>query len=685
MGFFIKDGQLYGNATKINVDNALNAESLNAISNAAVAEAFSKIKSNSIITVGFSEDCSYQCDGENDNIEIQAAIDYAHSIGGGTVQVQPGEYNINCVVYMKSHVHLYANNATFIANKQWDFELDTPTTVESYDVTVSEEILKHLSVGQEIGFTDGSTGYITDETKGQHNFITGIQGNVITVEYRIKHSFTHIVSLTSLFRADKGLKVWQGDNDNDIQIIGGTYDGNLSEGDVKIADMCSNGLIFGGIANLIIENVEIKNTGFQGMHYTGVITDYSKVGYISNCVAHNCGGAGICLDSVKNIQVLNCHSYNNIFGLQLVETSNCSIIGGQYYDNSFCGIRVVGSVDPDYNTMIANVYVKHNSYGIGVNNENYCCITNSIIEGNTTYGIALEENTKNSVISNSCFYNNITALFENSDGTEGNYLSGLVFNGNTINKIINSAIDLDNKTNTNSSEELNKEYKTLNATEEVYDKYSYKVASFNYPSTKIIINKQISDTDTSLLLVGKNKFDYSKYIENIQDYQGYLGMKLIVKPNTKYTCSTEDKSGNTVYFGQNLDIGVEENGGNLTATSDENGYLYIWILPDRVNYDEYTKGAKWIQIEEGEIATDFESYVNNIEYTIDKTLTEKQLSIPAKSFTIYSTQDILVKPLNIKEDLYSVASLIGNDDISKIGNGTITNAINTLYNLISSK
>ena len=44
-----------------------------------------------------------------------------------------------------------------------------------------------------------------------------------------------------------------------------------------------------------------------------------------------------------------------------------------------------------------------------------------------------------------------------------------------------------------------------------------------------------------------------------------------------------------------------------------------------------------------------------------------------------------MKPLNIKEDLYSTASLIGNDDISKIGNGTITNAINTLYNLISSK
>ncbi len=684
MGFFIKDGKLYGNTTKVNVDNVLNAESLNAISNAAVAKALSKIKSNSIITVGFSEDCSYQCDGENDNLEIQAAIDYAHSLGGGIVQIQSGNYNISCVVYMKSHVHLYANNAIFIANKQWDFELNTPTT-EGYNVTVSEEILKHLSVGQEIGFTDGSTGYITDETKGQHNFITGIRENVITVEYKIKHSFTHIISLTSLFRADKDLKVWQGDNDNDIQIIGGTYDGNFFDGDTKIADMCSNGLIFGGIANLIIENVEIKNTGFQGMHYTGVITDYSKVGYISNCVAHDCGGAGICLDSIKNIQVLNCHAYNNIFGLQLVETSNCSIVGGQYYDNSFCGIRVVGSVDPDYNTMIANAYIKHNSYGIGINNENYCCITNCIIEGNTVYGVALEENTKNSIISNSCFYNNITGLFENNDGTEGNYLSGLVFNGNTTNMIINSANYLDNKASTNSSKELSGEYKILNATAEVYDKYIYKVVSFNYPSTKIIINKEVSDNDTSLLLVGKNKFDYSKYIENIQDYQGYRGVRLIVKPNTEYTCSTEEKSGHTVYFGQNLDMGVEQNGGSLTATSDENGYLYIWILSDRANYNEYTTGQKWIQIEEGNTATDFESYIDNIEYIIDKSLTEKQLNIPAKSFTIYSTQNISIKPLNIKEDLYSTISLIGNDDISKIGNGTITNAITTLYNLISSK
>lgn len=80
MGFFIKDGKLYGNTTKINVDNVLNAESLNAISNAAVVEALSKIKSSSVITVGFSKDCSYQCDGENDNIEIQAAVDYVHSL-----------------------------------------------------------------------------------------------------------------------------------------------------------------------------------------------------------------------------------------------------------------------------------------------------------------------------------------------------------------------------------------------------------------------------------------------------------------------------------------------------------------------------------------------------------------------------------------------------------------------------
>ena len=132
-------------------------------------------------------------------------------------------------------------------------------------------------------------------------------------------------------------------------------------------------------------------------------------------------------------------------------------------------------------------------------------------------------------------------------------------------------------------------------------------------------------------------------------------------------------------------MGVEQNGGSLTATSDENGYLYIWILSDRANYNEYTTGQKWIQIEEGNTATDFESYIDNIEYIIDKSLTEKQLNIPAKSFTIYSTQNISIKPLNIKEDLYSTISLIGNDDISKIGNGTITNAITTLYNLISSK
>lgn len=58
------------------------------------------------------------------------------------------------------------------------------------------------------------------------------------------------------------------------------------------------------------------------------------------------------------------------------------------------------------------------------------------------------------------------------------------------------------------------------------------------------------------------------------------------------------------------------------------------------------------------------------------------MCIPANSLTIYGDIPFSVQPLNINEDLLNINSLIGNNDITAIGDGSITGAILAIYNLI---
>lgn len=131
----------------------------------------------------------------------------------------------------------------------------------------------------------------------------------------------------------------------------------------------------------------------------------------------------------------------------------------------------------------------------------------------------------------------------------------------------------------------------------------------------VISSCTLGDT---LIIRTRNLFDYKTYTQHTSDYMGYIGINLAdlvyIKPSTKYTCSTSATSGNTLYFGTGLDAGVDESGGKLTATSDSDGNLYIWILSGRDHYQDMIDGKITIQVEEGESATE---YVEHMYKTVE--------------------------------------------------------------------
>lgn len=63
-------------------------------------------RSNVVIVASntWTGQADYYCDGTADNVEIQAAIDYITSIGGGEIRLTSGFFNISTYISMKSNI-----------------------------------------------------------------------------------------------------------------------------------------------------------------------------------------------------------------------------------------------------------------------------------------------------------------------------------------------------------------------------------------------------------------------------------------------------------------------------------------------------------------------------------------------------------------------------------------------------
>ena len=116
---------------------------------------------------------------------------------------------------------------------------------------------------------------------------------------------------------------------------------------------------------------------------------------------------------------------------------------------------------------------------------------------------------------------------------------------------------------------------------------------------------------------GKNKFDKSRYIENIETgAEKKLNLKL--EPNTVYTMSSNmsKASNNTadLFFasGRNAAVSTDANGvwngQSRTVTSDENGYVTVAYRKQSSSQTPNLIDA-WYQIEQGSKASAYEAYI----------------------------------------------------------------------------
>lgn len=111
---------------------------------------------------------------------------------------------------------------------------------------------------------------------------------------------------------------------------------------------------------------------------------------------------------------------------------------------------------------------------------------------------------------------------------------------------------------------------------------------------------------------GKNLIN-SKAFKDYPQHPNYVGsnhMVLKLKPNTKYTMSTNfpihPDGNNVIYFNGVSGVDVPSDGVPKTTTTDGEGNLFILTFKNRPNGELLYNGTYWVQLEEGVVATDYE-------------------------------------------------------------------------------
>ncbi|MCI8336983.1 MAG: right-handed parallel beta-helix repeat-containing protein [Peptococcaceae bacterium] len=238
-------------------------------------------------------DCDYLCDGVDDQVEIQAAID-ALPDGGGEIVILGGTYNTtNEIIINRDNVALIGNgNATVLKRITIDNEDDEATLIKIDNG--KNNIIKRLTIdGYSLG--DGRyTGGIAILNNSSKNIITeNIVLNNKGSDIMIKNSSNNIIEKNLCYR---NLDPFRGYN---IQVY-------LSEDNI-----IANNIIEGAAVGIALEAKSKTNniSGNSCINNTmyGICSYYASLNTISNNTVKNCSGVAIDIKGVseKNIIIGN--------------------------------------------------------------------------------------------------------------------------------------------------------------------------------------------------------------------------------------------------------------------------------------------------------------------------------------------------------------------------------------------
>jgi hypothetical protein len=210
----------------------------------------------------------------NDNRALQAAVDYIAALGGGTVTIGPGEYQMRDSLHLRSHVTVRGTKGKTVLRKA-----DSVTAAMTLDGDFGEQ---QVTVKDAEGFDVGCGVAIWDRNAGGFHTtvarITGRSGNTFSI--------------------DKPLMA-------DCMV------GNSAQAATVFPVVSGHDLQGVRVEDLIIDGNKTANIPLNGCRGAGIFLYRGFGTVISECTVRNYNGDGISFQQSNDVSVLDCLSEEN--------------------------------------------------------------------------------------------------------------------------------------------------------------------------------------------------------------------------------------------------------------------------------------------------------------------------------------------------------------------------------------
>lgn len=313
----------------------------------------------------------YYTDGENDEVEIQAAIDAA-ALVNGRVLIKTGTYTIQAAITIKDNVRITGEGfGTILA-------ASGTTAFSIFDRQASSGTpSKNWSI--ENMKLDGTNMVLASYDTGAKGIFTKFQVNCL-----IRNVWAYNFPATGI-GTDFMVRCVI---DSCIAESNGRQFAEL-EGTVG-----SNGIGIGTAGyteeTLVISNCHAKGNGNNGIMFEQQNNSVqSRYMHIVNCTAQANGTYGFRVSGTKNVTIANCSSIKNTLGGMLMDSSalggsdidNVVVMSSNFSENTTDGITITGTSN-SRRALISNCIIHDN----GDNGIRSTCGTRFVFQGNIIHG-----------------------------------------------------------------------------------------------------------------------------------------------------------------------------------------------------------------------------------------------------------------------------------------------------------
>lgn len=347
------------------------------------------------------KDCAdYVCDGTDDQVEIQAAINALVDSIGGSIILMEGKFAITSPISLNSYISLsgLGYNTYLNSNQVTGQVIQVFGTVGTHKENVE---ISNLRISGVVGTAFGVYLHYCDNCKVRNLWVENAGQEGILLR-NCSHCLIEGNNISGGWKDSDGIKLWQHVqnciiSNNHIKNMGINGAGPFTSDGIELQDSC----FFNTIEGNTIDSCKEHGINLEGNTYYTTVIGNMITGVSSS-------------------------------GIEVVGSSNNNTISGNISQGNGRGIRIYSGCH--HSVVNDNIVVGNTAKGIWINAANYITVTGNNVNSNGSHGI-YAATMKYSNISNNILQGN-TGYGINCVTCDSNIIGVNYVTGNSVNSII---------------------------------------------------------------------------------------------------------------------------------------------------------------------------------------------------------------------------------------------------------